>query len=98
MEGLWTVEFGSNVGTFASGVFVMREGKIEGGDASYFYVGSYETQDPENPYPSPFKARVEFRPYLPNRQSVFKTYDSFTLNLEGKLKDQNNATAVGRPE
>ena len=42
MQGLWTIEFGSNAGVYNSGVIVMRDGKIKGGDASYYYDGSYE--------------------------------------------------------
>ena len=99
MEGLWTIEFGSNVGIFGSGVIVMRQGKIEGGDATYFYRGSYENLSPEKAYPSPFRAKLEVKPFLPGAESVFKTVNKdFTLNLEGTLKDENHAVAVGTPE
>jgi len=99
MEGLWTMEFGSNAGIFGSGVIVMRDGKIEGGDASYYYIGSYEGPNPEQPYPSVFRAKIEVKPFLPGAESVFKTVNrDFTLKLEGTLKDENNAVAVGTPE
>lgn len=99
MDGLWTIEFGSNAGVFGSGVIVMREGKIEGGDASYYYVGSYEKPGAEKPYPSVFRAKIEVKPFLPGAQSVFRTVDrDFILNLEGTLKDENTAVAVGKPE
>jgi len=99
MEGLWTIEFGSNAGVFGSGVVVMREGRIEGGDASYYYVGTYENPSSETPYPSVFRAKIEAKPFLPGAESVFKTYNrAITLNLEGTLKDENNAVAVGTPE
>jgi hypothetical protein len=99
MEGLWTIEFGSNAGVFGSGVIVFRDGRVEGGDASYYYFGSYETPNPESPFPVAFRAKIEVRPFLPDAESVFKTVNTeFTLNLEGTLKDENNAVAVGRPE
>ena len=99
MEGLWTIEFGSNAGVFGSGVVVLRDGKIEGGDASYFYLGSYEKPSPDGSYPSAFRARIEANPYLPEAESVFKTYNrGITLVLEGTFKDKNNAVAVGTPE
>jgi hypothetical protein len=99
VEGLWTIEFGSNAGIFGSGVIVMRDGKIEGGDASYYYFGSYEEPKPGNPLPASFRAKIEVKPFLPGAESVFKTIDrEFTLNLEGTLKDENNAVAVGTPE
>lgn len=99
MEGLWTVEFGSNAGMFGSGVIVLRGGKIEGGDANYYYLGSYEPMDPEHPYPLPFRAKLRVKSFLPNSESVFKTINKdFTLNLEGTFKDANTAVAVGTPE
>jgi hypothetical protein len=99
MQGLWTIEFGSNVGVYGSGVIVMRDGKIQGGDASYYYDGSYEEPNPTAPYPLKFKARIAAKPFLPDAVSVFKTYGKdFTLDLDGTLKDENNAVAVGIPE
>jgi len=99
MDGLWTIEFGSNAGVFGSGVIVMRAGKIEGGDASYYYIGSYEKPNPERPYPAAFRAKIAVKPFMPGVQSVFRTMDrDFILNLEGTLKDENNAVAVGTPE
>jgi len=93
------VEFGSNVGSFGSGVVVLREGKIEGGDASYYYIGSYERTLPEDRFPSPFRAKLQIKPFLPNAESVFRTFGKdFTLNLEGTFKDENTAVAVGTPE
>src|SRR6185437_3374137 len=99
MEGLWTVEFGSNAGSFGSGVVVLRNGTIEGGDGSYYYLGSYQTENPRGQYPLTFRARLKITPFLPNAESVFKTFDKdFTLDLEGTFKDENSAVAVGTPE
>jgi hypothetical protein len=99
MEGLWTIEFGSNAGLFGSGVAVLRDGKIEGGDDSYFYQGSYEGPIRDLAYPSAFHAKIEVKPFLPNKQSIFNTFNkAIVLNLEGTLKDENHAVAVGTPE
>ena len=99
MQGLWTIEFGSNVGVYGSGVVVMRDGKIKGGDASYYYDGSYEEPNPAAADPSKFRAKIAVKAFLPGAISVFKTYgEDFTLDLDGTLKDENNAVAVGRPE
>lgn len=93
MDGLWTIEFGSNAGSFGSGVVVMRDGKIAGGDASYYYVGTYESATPTD-----FSAVIAVRPFLPGAESVFKTFDKeFTLTLVGTLKDPDHAVALGRP-
>jgi hypothetical protein len=99
MQGLWTIEFGSNVGVYGSGVIVMRDGKIQGGDASYYYDGSYEVPNPTAPYPKKLKAKIAAKPFLPGAISVFKTFgEDFTLDLDGTLKDENNAIAIGKPE
>jgi hypothetical protein len=98
MEGLWTVEFGSNAGLFGSGVVVLRDGKIQGGDEAYYYEGEYEPATAKA-YPTGLKAKITITPYLPNRQSIFKTFDkSLTLLLEGTFNDENSAVAVGTPE
>ena len=99
MQGLWTIEFGSNAGVFGSGVIILRDGTIKGGDASYYYDGSYEEPDPAASYPKKLKGKIAVKPFLPGAVSVFKTYgQDFTLDLEGTFKDENNAVAVGRPE
>jgi hypothetical protein len=99
MEGLWTIEFGSNVGVYGSGVIVLRGGKIKGGDASYYYDGSYEEPNPAASYPSKFRAKIAAKPFVRDAISVFKTYgEDFTLDLDGTLKDENNAVAVGIPK
>ena len=93
MEGLWTIEFGSNSGLFGSGVIVLHEGKIMGGDASHYYFGTYAS-----PTPTDFQATIAVKPFLPNAESVFKTYGKeLTLTLIGTLKDPNHAVALGRP-
>jgi hypothetical protein len=98
MDGLWTVEFGSNSGLFGSGVIVMRNGRIEGGDDSYYYIGSYEPTS-EKSYPSSFKATLSVKPFLSGRESVFRTFNkALTLNLVGTLNSENSAVAVGTPE
>jgi hypothetical protein len=99
VEGLWTIEFGSNAGSFGSGVVVLHQGKVQGGDANYYFIGSYERPDPEKSDPSAFRGRIKVVPFLPGAKSVFNTFDrDFTVNLEGTLKDENNAVAIGKSE
>jgi hypothetical protein len=98
MDGLWTIEFGSNAGLFGSGVAVLRDGKVQGGDQAYYYEGEYESAA-VNTYPAILKAKITITPYLPNHESIFKTFDkSLTLLLEGTFKDENSAVAIGTPE
>lgn len=99
MQGLWTIEFGSSEGIYGSGVAILRGGKIQGGDATYYFDGSYEPAKPADAYPAKFKAKLWVKPFVPGAESVFKTYGKdITLDLEGTLKDKDNAVAVGTPE
>jgi hypothetical protein len=98
MQGFWTIEFGSSAGLYGSGVVVMRDGKIQGGDTSYYYDGSYEElvapQDPRK-----FKAKIQIRPFSPDAMSIFRTFgENFSLDLEGELKDASHAVARGTLE
>lgn len=99
MQGLWTIEFGSSVGIYGSGVIIMRGGKIQGGDATYYFDGSYEATSPADLFPAKFKAKILVKPFVSGAESVFKTYGkNLTIDLDGTLKDRDNAVAVGTPE
>lgn len=45
LEALWSVSFISNVEGFGSGVAVFETGRVLGGDAQCFYVGSYKVEN-----------------------------------------------------
>jgi len=92
MEGLWTAEFGSSSGMFGSGVAVFRDGKILGGDNSYFYVGEYTLSG------DTFVATLRISPFIDGAESVFKTKgQDLTLELVGTTTD-GRATAQGHPK
>ena len=92
MDGLWTVEFGSSTGLFGGGVAVFRDGKILGGDGSYFYVGQFNLRGRE------FEATLTTSPFIEGAQSVFKTTgQNLTLELSGSLIDEGHAIAQGQP-
>ncbi len=42
LDALWTVEFATNHGDFGTGVAVLVEGRIYGGDSHHCYDGEYE--------------------------------------------------------
>jgi len=91
VDGLWTAEFGSSTGVFGGGVAVFRDGKILGGDATYYYVGDYLVSGKE------FKATLRVSPYMEGAQSVFGTVGkSLTLELEGSFVDERQLIAKGR--
>jgi hypothetical protein len=99
VDGLWTIEFGSNTGIFGSGVVVIRSGRIEGGDASYYYFGPVEELTSGSEFPRAFRARLFVKPFLAGATSVFGTVgQEYILLVDGSMRDENNAVAVGRPE
>lgn len=92
MDGLWTAEFGSSTGMFGGGVTVFQDGKILGGDGTYFYVGEFNLRGRE------FEATLRTSPFIEGAQSVFKTTgQDLTLELSGSLTDENHAIAQGHP-
>jgi hypothetical protein len=92
MNGLWTAEFGSSTGIFGGGVAVFRDGKIWGGDATYYYIGEYTLNG------NAFKASLMISPFIQGAESVFKTVGKeLMLDLEGTLTDGDQAIAQGHP-
>jgi T3SS negative regulator,GrlR len=92
MDGLWTAEFGSNTGMVGGGVAVFRDGKILGGDCTYFYVGEYTLSG------TALRATLKLTPFIQGAESVFKTVGrDLTLELIGSLTGQDRATAQGHP-
>lgn len=94
MEGLWTVEFGSSSGSFGGGVVYLQNGKLWGGDSSYYYSGSYKRDEKNG-----FNAIVSARPFIPGSFSVFSTLgQNLELKISGQLIDENHAVAQGAPK
>jgi T3SS negative regulator,GrlR len=90
MDGLWTVEFGTNAGSFGGGVAVFRDGTVLGGDGTYYYVGRYKFEG------NTFKAEVKSAPFIEGAVSIFKTVGrELTLELAGTLTDESHAIANG---
>jgi hypothetical protein len=93
MNGLWTAEFGSSSGVFGGGVAVLQDGAILGGDAAYFYIGTYELTN------KTFKASLQVIPFIQNYPSVFKTInETLRLSLVGTVVDDQHVIAQGHPE
>jgi hypothetical protein len=90
IEGLWTAEFGSSTGVFSGGVAVLRDGKILGGDATYYYVGDYTIKG------TAFQATLKISPFIQGAESVFKTVGSdLTLELVVSLVGTGQLIAQG---
>jgi hypothetical protein len=93
MDGLWTAEFGSSTGIFGGGVAVFRDGKILGGDATYFYIGEYSVKG------KTFIATLRVSPFIEGAESVFKTVGrDLVLIMTGSLTDEGRAIGQGHPQ
>ncbi|MDH3713371.1 MAG: hypothetical protein OET44_05920 [Gammaproteobacteria bacterium] len=47
LNALWTIEYATNHGDFGTGVAVLVDGNVYGGDTNYCYEGAYERQGGE---------------------------------------------------
>lgn len=93
MDGLWTAEFGSSTGLFGGGIAVFQDGKIWGGDGTYYYIGEYNLNGKS------FHATLRISPFIEGAPSVFKTVGrELTLELDGSLTDAGRAIAQGHPQ
>lgn len=91
MNGLWTAEFGTAAGGFGGGVAVFHDGRVLGGDATYFYVGEYKLEGRN------FEATLRSSPFIEGAESIFKTVrQDLTIVIAGSLTDQDHAVGLGR--
>ena len=81
IEGLWSMVFVTNKGSFGGGVVVFDTLRLFGGDASYCYVGNYKLEPGGG-----ITAVAEVSQYLEGRNSVFYPLTNFILDLAGKIE------------
>src|SRR5260370_22162303 len=92
MEGLWTAEFGSSIGIFGGGAVVFRDGRIMGGDSTYYYTGEDSLRG------NTLNITLTVSPFIEGAESVFTTVGrEFPLDLEASLIAQGRAIAQGNP-
>lgn len=82
LEALWSVEFVSSLQDFGAGVAVLETGRILGGDAGYYYVGSYKGEN------GVVQADITVTHYNGEPNSVFGPRKQFNLRLTGKPQEQ----------
>lgn len=81
IDGLWTIEFISTLHLVGSGVAVLNDNRILGGDEGYYYSGRYDTQNGR------FSGTIDVTRYNPKSLSVFGDIGQYTLKLEGQVQD-----------
>lgn len=80
IDGLWTVEFSSSLGLFGSGVVVMKDKRILGGDVGYYYHGNIDLLADGT-----LTGKLTVTRYDKNIISVFGDIDEFSFNFTGTL-------------
>jgi T3SS negative regulator,GrlR len=81
IEGLWTIEIKLKTGELlTSGVIVLFDGRVLGGDTRYFYVGTYKLDSTGRAY-----AIVTITHYSGPQESILLGNNKeYTLNLSGR--------------
>jgi len=81
VDGLWTVEFSSTLDLFGSGVLVLCNKRILGGDAGYYYSGEYDVKN------NTIHGKVDVIRFDEKSISVVGDLDQFCLTFTGELSD-----------
>ncbi|MBN1807413.1 MAG: hypothetical protein JW837_19355 [Sedimentisphaerales bacterium] len=81
LNGLWTIEFMSIANLYGTGVLVLNNGRLLGGDAGYYYSGEYKERGDK------IDGIATITRFEPNSISVFGNYGQLTLCFSGKVED-----------
>jgi len=87
-DGLWTVEFIAAPGLSGTGVVVLNDGRLLGGDAGYYYSGNYKISG------DTFQGEISIVRFDANSISVFGDIDSYNLTFTGEIKRPNYFEAL----
>lgn len=79
LEALWSVQFISNLQVFGSGVVIFETGRVLGGDATFYYVGDYETKDGQ------VDGVISITNYNGSNLSIVGPGNNFKIKLSGKI-------------
>ena len=86
VEGLWAIDFVTNINTWGGGVLVLTpEGRILGGDMGYYYIGKYDIHDDK------ISGTIDIIQFNPQCVSVFGDVSNFELQFEGSLDSKRNS-------
>ncbi|GBD98206.1 hypothetical protein BMS3Abin07_00214 [bacterium BMS3Abin07] len=87
-DGLWIIEFESVIQSYGKGVVVLNNGRLLGGDDSYYYSGTYRAED------NKFEGTATIIKHNPHGISVFGNIGHFELTFTGEI-DEYRFSAVG---
>jgi len=94
-NGLWTVEFSSTLNLFGTGVVVLNNTRLLGGDVGYYYSGTYYISG------KTIEAKIDVTRFDKNAISVFGNLDQFSLTFTANLSNgefNGIASLVGSPD
>lgn len=77
IEALWSVEFVANTQGVGSGVVVVENGKVLGGDAQFFYVGHCKVEN------GVLNATAKITHYAGAPSSVFGPAKEYNISVSG---------------
>jgi len=77
-SGIFVATFSAGYTTIGEGIVVVKDGFVNGGDATYFYRGTFID------YGDDLKATVEVKHYRGPLNSVLGPLKQYTLSLSGK--------------
>ena len=87
-NGIYRVEFRSGRRIGLSGLVVLKDGSVNGGDDGFVYRGTYNVEDQK------VTAQIAISKHNPGAQSIFGPIDNYTLALTGTT-EANNFTLSG---
>ena len=88
--GIYNVKFTSSLRDFGEGLAVLKDGKINGGDQGYLYLGAYDVSG------SGILAKIKVQKWNPGATSVFGNSSEFELDLKGSIAaDASTFSVIG---
>ena len=87
-NGIYRVEFRSGRRIGISGLVVLKDGAVNGGDDGFVYRGTYKAEGQK------VTAQIAVSKHNPGAQSVFGPIDNYTLALTGTTEG-NSFTLSG---
>ncbi len=88
LEALWTTEFISNQNLMGRGIAIFETGRVYGGDASFYYLGTCEAKHGaiNGEAAMVVEGKVRIIHYAGTPLSVIGFRDDFELEIRGKLE------------
>lgn len=82
-NGIYHVQFHSTQGASGEGLVVVKDGSINGGDASYLYLGQLQTEGEQ------LSGQLDIKQWNSQAPSIFGPLGNFSLSLTGVVSGDN---------